>query len=55
MADEQIKMNDCYFDKKDWRACKDEVRCGPIILRWLPSRDRTRMQMFLVPEDTQIG
>ena len=19
-------MNDCYFDKKDWRACKNEVR-----------------------------
>ena len=19
-------MNDCYFEKKDWRACKKEVR-----------------------------
>ena len=23
---ENAKLNDCYFDKKDWRACKDEVR-----------------------------
>ena len=22
---EQTKMNDCYFDKKDWRTCKKEV------------------------------
>ncbi|KAB8069626.1 hypothetical protein BDV29DRAFT_161247 [Aspergillus leporis] len=22
---EQDKMNDCYFAKKDWRACKKEV------------------------------
>jgi len=27
---ENTKMNDCYFDKKDWRACKNEVRvCIP--------------------------
>ena len=25
-ADEQLRMNDCYYDKKDWRACKFEVR-----------------------------
>jgi hypothetical protein len=25
-AAEQLKMNDCYFDKKDWRSCKKEVR-----------------------------
>lgn len=24
-ADEQLKMNDCYYDKKDWRACRKEV------------------------------
>ena len=23
---EQTKMNDCYFDKKDWRICGKEVR-----------------------------
>ncbi|KAB8256419.1 hypothetical protein BDV32DRAFT_153267 [Aspergillus pseudonomiae] len=22
---EQDKMNDCYFAKKDWRACKEEM------------------------------
>ncbi|KAJ5635127.1 uncharacterized protein N7484_008440 [Penicillium longicatenatum] len=22
---EQDKMNDCYFVKKDWRACKEEM------------------------------
>lgn len=30
LADEQSKMNDCYFEKRDWRACKDEVRCTVI-------------------------
>ncbi|KAG7286496.1 hypothetical protein NEMBOFW57_008807 [Staphylotrichum longicolle] len=24
MADENAKMTDCYYEKKDWRACKDE-------------------------------
>ncbi|PLB48127.1 hypothetical protein P170DRAFT_437833 [Aspergillus steynii IBT 23096] len=24
-AVEQDKMNDCYFAKKDWRSCKDEM------------------------------
>lgn len=24
-SDEQTRMNDCYFEKKDWRACKAEV------------------------------
>ncbi|KAI4098347.1 MAG: hypothetical protein LQ339_006498 [Xanthoria mediterranea] len=23
-SNEQNKMNDCYFEKRDWRACKDE-------------------------------
>lgn len=22
---EQLKMNDCYYDKRDWRSCKKEV------------------------------
>jgi len=25
---ENTKMNDCYFEKKDWRLCKNEVRAG---------------------------
>lgn len=24
---ENERLNDCYFDKKDWRLCKSEVRC----------------------------
>ena len=24
--DENTKLNDCFREKKDWRACKDEVR-----------------------------
>ncbi|KAL2128800.1 hypothetical protein VTI74DRAFT_8620 [Chaetomium olivicolor] len=24
-ADENAKLTDCYYDKKDWRACKDEM------------------------------
>lgn len=25
MTDENLKMTDCYYETKDWRACKDEV------------------------------
>ncbi|KAI4146467.1 MAG: hypothetical protein LQ340_005921 [Diploschistes diacapsis] len=25
MLDEQTRMNDCYFEKKDWRACSKEM------------------------------
>lgn len=28
-AEEQLRMNDCYYDKKDWRACKTEVGVKP--------------------------
>ncbi|KAF7188748.1 Cytochrome oxidase assembly factor 4 [Pseudocercospora fuligena] len=24
-ADENATLNDCFRDKKDWRACKDEI------------------------------
>ncbi|KAI9746714.1 MAG: hypothetical protein M1818_000428 [Claussenomyces sp. TS43310] len=24
-ADENTKMNDCFFEKKDWRLCKSEL------------------------------
>lgn len=24
-SEEQFKMNDCYYAKKDWRACKEEM------------------------------
>lgn len=23
--DEQLRMNDCYYDTKDWRVCKKEM------------------------------
>ena len=25
VVDENAKMTDCYFEKKDWRACAEEV------------------------------
>lgn len=25
LPDENMKMTDCYFEKKDWRQCKDEA------------------------------
>jgi hypothetical protein len=25
-ADENAKLTDCYYEKKDWRVCKKEVR-----------------------------
>jgi cytochrome c oxidase assembly factor 4 len=28
-TDENMKLTDCYYEKKDWRACKKEVsRCS---------------------------
>nr|OQO27322.1 hypothetical protein B0A51_04213 [Rachicladosporium sp. CCFEE 5018] len=24
-AEENTKLNDCFFEKKDWRACKEEM------------------------------
>jgi hypothetical protein len=40
LLDENAKMTDCYYEKKDWRVCKKEV-CNAtnfsitIITRWL--------------------
>jgi hypothetical protein len=25
LLDENTKLTDCYYEKKDWRACKQEV------------------------------
>lgn len=25
LAEENMKMTDCYYEKKDWRQCKDEA------------------------------
>ncbi|KAK6371612.1 hypothetical protein LTS17_008864 [Exophiala oligosperma] len=32
-AEEQLRMNDCYYDKKDWRLCRNEVSFL-LALRW---------------------
>lgn len=38
-AEENTALNDCFYEKKDWRACKTEVsvlyNCG----RTSPNRD----------------
>ncbi|KAI0998569.1 hypothetical protein K3495_g9626 [Podosphaera aphanis] len=42
-AVENTKMNDCYYDKKDWRACKQELelfrKC------WMKHRNDKRTDM----------
>ena len=43
--DEQLKMNDCYYDHKDWRVCKKEVS-GSCIPN-LPNILRSTNQAFL--------
>lgn len=34
LAEENMKMTDCYFEKKDWRQCKDEASYHLSITRW---------------------
>ncbi|OAF57973.2 hypothetical protein VC83_05404 [Pseudogymnoascus destructans] len=42
-ATENTKMNDCFYEKKDWRQCKEEV-CKPQILPFqISKRFRTRV------------
>jgi cytochrome c oxidase assembly factor 4 len=36
-ADENAKLTDCYYDKKDWRACKQEVSFISSLLFIVPS------------------
>ena len=31
---ENLALTDCYYEKKDWRACKDEV-CDGVSCVWL--------------------
>lgn len=41
-VEEDVKLNDCFFEKKDWRACKDEVRISFGSRRGIiPSRTET--------------
>lgn len=48
-------MTDCYFEKKDWRACKDEVSelfsLGPGQCEWVQIQlttvvDNAKMELF---------
>lgn len=31
-SDENTKLTDCYYEKKDWRLCKDEVSLVVVVL-----------------------
>lgn len=31
-SDENTKLTDCYYEKKDWRLCKDEVSVEVVVL-----------------------
>ncbi|EFX00068.1 mitochondrial genome maintenance protein mgm101 [Grosmannia clavigera kw1407] len=65
-ADENAKMTDCYFDKKDWRACKDETGAptGPAIdwsasfhgLSMVPFAPEVAAKLMtpLDPEDVEV-
>ncbi|KAH1938661.1 hypothetical protein KXV68_001182 [Aspergillus fumigatus] len=44
-AAEQDKMNDCYFTKKDWRLCKDELRFPPCLMYRRIGADKYVWQM----------
>ncbi|KAI9797253.1 MAG: hypothetical protein M1833_005549 [Piccolia ochrophora] len=39
-SDENVKMNDCYFDKKDWRLCSKELSLHLIGIHLVNSRHR---------------
>lgn len=35
--DENAKLTDCYYEKKDWRLCKAEVSvAAPLSAQWNP-------------------
>jgi hypothetical protein len=46
-TEENTTLTDCYYEKKDWRACKDEVRCAvfPLPFPTLLSVPLTKSQM----------
>lgn len=37
--EEQTRMNDCYYEKRDWRACKAEVGTKPRVPTMLIETD----------------
>lgn len=45
-AVEQDKLNDCFFQKKDWRQCQQQVSCdAPVLLGGIP-RCRVSFSLF---------
>lgn len=40
-ADENTKLNDCFYEKKDWRACKDEMESFKQCWKQQGNNDRT--------------
>ena len=43
-VDENMKLTDCYYEKKDWRACKNEVS-------WLDVLGSCGVRAEMVPSD----
>lgn len=44
-TEENAKLTDCYYEKKDWRQCKEEVCYQSVILSDLETY-KTQMEMF---------
>ncbi|KAK4893868.1 hypothetical protein LTR27_007894 [Elasticomyces elasticus] len=40
-TDENTTLNDCFFEKKDWRACKDEMEAFKQCWKRRGNEDRT--------------
>ena len=40
-------MNDCFFEKKDWRECKQEVRFSDLIFGKHHVRRRSKDSMII--------
>ncbi|ORY61434.1 uncharacterized protein BCR38DRAFT_34735 [Pseudomassariella vexata] len=43
-TDENMKMTDCYYEKKDWRACKDEMEAFRQCWKQHNNDERTSMK-----------
>lgn len=61
LSDENAKLTDCYYERKDWRACKEEVSrcCSQTAVEWtsgaemLPSYCRQRMFRLILAQLTR--
>ncbi|KAL1589191.1 hypothetical protein WHR41_02270 [Cladosporium halotolerans] len=40
-SEENTKLNDCFYEKKDWRACKDEMEAFKQCWKRQGNDDRT--------------